>query len=173
MLVFLVPTITVLGLFGGIPIKLPDINIDFGMVIIVALTILTIAVGIACSISVYNSIKQRERAQNFAALRAHAVDSMTGTEFEVFLKHLLTARNFKVKNIWHSNDGGVDLVAKLGDKIYSIQAKRYNNHKADRRAITDAVAGITYRNCTHAMAITNSYFTNPLSNTHKKPAVSL
>lgn len=157
--IFLVAALISLGVFGGVTLKLPDMSLALSIIIIIALAGLAIAVVIVCGTFIYGRITRRDRARNFAALRAQTVDSMTGSEFEIFLRHLLTARGFTVKNVWHSNDGGVDLVAKLDDKTYSIQAKRYSGHKADRRVITDAVAGITFRNCTHAMAITNSYFT--------------
>lgn len=160
LLIFLVAALVGFSILGGIPVKLPDMSLAFSIVIIIVLAGLAIAVVVICGTFIYDRITERDRTRNFAALRAHAVDSMTGTEFEIFLKHLLTARGFTVKGIWHGNDGGVDLVAKLGDKIYSIQAKRHSSrNKPGRRAITDAVAGITYRKCTHAMAITNSYFT--------------
>jgi restriction system protein len=86
---------------------------------------------------------------------------MTGKEFEIFLQHLLTARGFNVKGVYHGNDGGVDLVAKKNKEIYSIQAKKRKNTKKriDRSAISDAVSGIKFRDCTRAMTITNSYFT--------------
>lgn len=138
---------------------LPGLSDNFNSAFLLLLFILLVA-GLLYSIyTVYRYMTQKSRARNFAALRAHEVDHMSGKEFEIFLKHLLTARGYTVKNVWHGSDGGVDLVAKKDDQIYSIQAKRYKNKKVDRRAVTDAVAGITYRKCTHAMAITNSYFT--------------
>lgn len=124
------------------------------------LTLLVIAASVFAIWRIIAYFTSRQRATNFASLRAHNVDNMTGKEFEIFLEHLLTARGFKVKNVYHSNDGGVDLVAKKNKDTYSIQAKRYNQRKkVDRRAITDAIAGMKYRDCTKAMAITNSYFT--------------
>jgi len=150
--------VAVLAGYGSIEV-LPNLSDSTHSMFLLLLFILFIA-GLLFSIyAVYRYTTKKSRARNFAALRAHEIDHMSGKEFEIFLKHLLTARGFTVKDVWHGNDGGVDLVAKIDDKIYSIQAKRYRDKKADRRAITDAVAGITYRNCTDAMAITNSYFT--------------
>jgi len=145
---------------NGVSRNAEGVNDTVKGVLFFAMAAVIILVGVFTIIWIYRYFSRQQRAQNFAALRAHEVDKMSGKEFEIFLKHLLTARGYTVKNMWHGNDGGVDLVAKLGEKTYSIQAKRYNNrHKVDRRAITDAVAGIKFRNCTHAMAITNSYFT--------------
>lgn len=108
----------------------------------------------------YSYATRQQRAKAKALLQAHDVDNMTGKEFELFLGTILTARGYTVKKIFHSRDGGVDIIARKDNETYSIQAKRYKaGKKADRRAITDAVAGITYAKCTHAMAITNSYFT--------------
>lgn len=134
-------------------------NSSANMMVITGLLFAAFGLG-AIIFLVHFYLTRVQRAKASARLRAHDVDNMSGKEFEVFLGTVLTARGYMVKKIAHSQDGGVDIIARKDKETYSIQAKRYKaGHKADRRAITDAVAGIKYANCTHAMAITNSYFT--------------
>jgi restriction system protein len=130
-------------------------------------TVTIVVISIIFIYLIYNALTRKSRARNLAALHAHRVDQMSGEEFEIFLKHLFTFRGYEVQHTGRSNDGGVDLVVKKGKEKISIQAKRYTG-KADRRAITDAVAGMKLHNCTHAMAITNSRFTKPAIEYAKK-----
>ncbi len=95
-------------------------------------------------------------AQLFADLAK--VDAMSGVEFENYVADLLRARNYRVQMLGGSGDGGVDLVAQLGMEKYAIQVKRYSK-PISRNAVSDAVAGKSLHRCTHAMVITNSYFT--------------
>lgn len=133
----------------------------YGEPIVLFAGLVIASVGLIGGIAaLYYYATRQQRAKARALLQAHGVDDMTGKEFELFLGTVLTARGYTVKKISHSRDGGVDIIARKHDDTYSIQAKRYKaGKKADRRAITDAVAGITYAKCTRAMAITNSYFT--------------
>lgn len=162
------------GLTQIFSLQASGLSYGFKIILLIVIGACIAGASLGAILWVYRFTTARQRSQNFAALHAHDVDNMTGKEFEIFLKHLLMARGFTVKNVWHGNDGGVDLVAKIGEKTYSIQAKRYNaRRKADRRAVTDAVAGIQYRDCTHAMAITNSYFTKAAAEYAKKTGCKL
>lgn len=102
-------------------------------------------------------IEKREK-EKFNAIQVADIDSMTGVDFEKYLKKLLIAMDYDVILTKTSGDFGVDLIAsKENDKI-AIQAKRYKT-KVSRRAISDAVAGMQHYNCNKAMVITSSYFT--------------
>lgn len=102
-------------------------------------------------------IEKREK-EKFNAIQVADIDSMTGVDFEKYLKKLLIAMDYDVILTKSSGDFGVDLIAsKENDKI-AIQAKRYKT-KVSRRAISDAVAGMQHYNCNKAMVITSSYFT--------------
>lgn len=99
-----------------------------------------------------------EQNQKFRAIQIANIDSMTGIEFERYLRQLLTSQGYSVTMTPGSGDLGVDLVAARGSDRIAIQVKRYNT-KISRRAISDAVAGMNHYRCNRAMVITNSTFT--------------
>ncbi|MEW5941124.1 MAG: restriction endonuclease [Chloroflexota bacterium] len=121
-----------------------------GLIILV----LALMIGIpATLITNYN----KEVEKKYRGMQIANIDSMTGIEFEQYLKRVLTNQGYSVSVTNVSGDLGVDLVAfGNGDRI-AIQAKRYSN-KVSRRAISDAVAGMNHYGCNKAMVITNSYF---------------
>jgi restriction system protein len=92
------------------------------------------------------------------ALRIADIDSMSGTEFEQYLRRLLGSRGYSVSITGASGDLGVDLIASCPQERIAIQVKRHTG-KVSRRAISDAVGGMQHYRCNKAMVITNSYFT--------------
>ncbi len=116
--------------------------------------VLAIMIGLPTTL-ITNHNKEVER--KYKGIQIADIDSMTGIEFELYLKRILTHQGFIVNTTDVSGDLGVDLVAVgNGDKI-AIQAKRHTN-KVSRRAVSDAVAGMNHYGCNKAMVITNSYF---------------
>lgn len=116
--------------------------------------ILAVIIGVPATLIV-NHNKEVER--KYKGIQIADIDSMTGIDFEMYLKRILTNQGYTVNMTDISGDLGVDLVALgNGDKI-AIQVKRYTN-KVSRRAVSDAVAGMNYYGCNKAMVITNSYF---------------
>jgi HJR/Mrr/RecB family endonuclease len=99
-----------------------------------------------------------EQNQRFRAIQIANIDSMTGMEFERYLRKLLTSQGYSVSITPGSGDLGVDLIAARGVDRIAIQVKRYNS-KVSRRAISDAVAGMHHYKCNQAMVITNNTFT--------------
>ena len=85
------------------------------------------------------------------------VDHMSGVEFEGYIEAVLHARGYHIKTTPKSGDLGVDLIARKDGTSYAIQVKRYS-HPVDRRAVSDAVAGMKHYKCDKAMVITNNYF---------------
>ena len=83
------------------------------------------------------------------------IDRMHGLTFEIYVCRLLESRGYDVENIRASSDYGVDAVASKGDDRIAIQIKR-SKHPIDRRAISDASAGMAFYKCNKAMVITNS-----------------
>jgi hypothetical protein len=92
------------------------------------------------------------------ALQIANIDSMTGTEFELYLEKVLQNRGYHVSITGASGDLGVDLIASKGQDRIAIQVKRHSG-TVSRRAISDAVAGMQHYRCNQAMVITNSRFT--------------
>lgn len=103
-----------------------------------------------------------ESATNAAASNAApdmaAVDAMSGLAFEKLIGSLLARQGYEVGNLRASNDYGVDLITNKDKERIAVQIKRSKN-KITRKAISDAVAGMKYYNCTKAMVVTNSEFT--------------
>lgn len=104
--------------------------------------------------------RRSTRARLDRATRASLaeIDAMTGIEFEDLLQELLEARGYEVQRTPASGDLGVDLIAQRGGESIAIQAKRRAG-KVDRRAVSDAVAGMRHYGCSAAMVITNGRFT--------------
>lgn len=99
-----------------------------------------------------------ERSKRFRAIKIANVDSMSGVEFEIYLKKLLNSRGYSVSIIGGSGDLGVDLIASRSAERVAIQVKRYSG-AVSRRAISDAVAGMQHYRCNRAMVIASSHFT--------------
>ncbi|WP_460709315.1 restriction endonuclease [Lysobacter terrae] len=117
------------------------------------LTLVAAIIFVGYRISLAN--KNRETAR---ALRISDVDSMAGHNFERYIATLLEFQGFHTKVTKGSGDSGVDIVAKKDGVAYAIQCKR-SASGISRRAVSDAVAGIAHYGCTHAMVVTNRYFT--------------
>jgi HJR/Mrr/RecB family endonuclease len=99
-----------------------------------------------------------QRNRRFRAIRIANIDSMTGVEFESYLKKLFSSRGYSVSMMGGSGDLGVDLIASRGAERVAIQVKRYSG-AVSRRAISDAVAGMQHYRCNRAMVVTSSHFT--------------
>lgn len=86
------------------------------------------------------------------------IDHMSGKIFEKYLEVLFEKLGYRVERTRYIGDYGADLVtAKDGVKTV-IQAKRYKG-KAGVKAIQEAVAAKGYYDCSKAMVVTNSFFT--------------
>ncbi|TAL53362.1 restriction endonuclease [Pandoraea sp.] len=98
------------------------------------------------------------QARRQRAIRLADIDRMTGHEFEHYVAGLLAHRGFDTRVTQRSGDLGVDIVAHSAQARYAVQCKRQNGNVA-RTAVSDAVAGKAPYRCTHAMVVTNRYFT--------------
>jgi hypothetical protein len=89
-----------------------------------------------------------------------AVESLSGKEFERFLKWLFGELGFEVHPGKYFADSGVDLVAsKNGEKIV-IQARQYpKSMKASNSVILKAQEAIGVYGCKRSIVVATSYFT--------------
>lgn len=88
------------------------------------------------------------------------IDTMTGLQFEYFVKRLLQKSGYeKVEITKASGDEGVDLTAIKNGKKIAFQCKRYKN-KITNKAIQEVFSGKHFYKCDEAYVITNSYFTD-------------
>lgn len=97
------------------------------------------------------------RSEAYRALRLADVDNMSGEQFERYVNELLKAQGYKTKMTPARNDYGVDIVAERGGVSYAVQCKRYGEN-ISRGAVSDAVAGKHYYNCSQSMVVTNRHF---------------
>ena len=104
--------------------------------------------------------EKRLLSQSYYQLSISDIDSMTGYEFEKFLKILFEKMGYKVEHTKISRDQGADLILnKFGEKIV-VQAKRYDfSRKVGNKAIQEIVAAIKYYNADKGIVITTSEFT--------------
>ncbi|MGB8644451.1 MAG: restriction endonuclease [Anaerolineae bacterium] len=105
-------------------------------------------------------IRNRRREERYRGLNLAGIDQMDGIDFEHYVARLLEVRGFRSRVTPPSGDYGVDIVADKDGKKYAIQVKRYSK-LVGRQAISDAVAGKTHYKCDVAMAVTNTYFSDP------------
>lgn len=92
------------------------------------------------------------------ALQLSNIDEMSGTAFEAYVSAVLSSRGYTVTATAATGDLGVDLIAELDGEATAIQVKR-SARPVSRRAVSDAVAGMSHYGCSSAMVITNSLFT--------------
>ena len=97
------------------------------------------------------------RSHRYRALQIEQIDRMSGRDFEHYVARVLASRGYDVKVTPGSGDLGVDVIACRGDQSYAVQVKRYSSNLS-RTCVSDAVAGRVHYRCTHAMVVTNSFF---------------
>ena len=120
--------------------------------------LIVLALALMISIPTILIVKHNKEVEKYyESIQIANIDTMTGVEFERYLKEVLTNRGYSVSMTDVSGDLGVDLVASRGDERIAIQVKRHNT-KISRRAVSDAVAGMHHYNCNKAMVVTNNYF---------------
>jgi restriction system protein len=127
--------------------------------------ILSLGCILLISISAYWGIptilKLRHRwkaSQRLRLLVLEDIDNMSGHAFEQYVARLLQDQGYRATLTKGSGDFGVDIVAQKNGARYAVQCKRQRK-VVSRRAISDAVAGKHYYDCSEAMVVTNSYFT--------------
>jgi hypothetical protein len=88
----------------------------------------------------------------------HNLDSLTGYEFEEFLRTLFDKMGFTAETTKLSGDQGADLIIKKFGKITAVQAKRYTD-KVSNKAVQEVTASMAYYSADNGMVVTTSEFT--------------
>ncbi len=127
-----------------------------GWVIENAWPLLLLVLGGAIAWSIY---RQRQRELLLRALSLADIDSMDGTQFELYLARLLAFYGYDVTHTGSAGDQGCDLVLEKDGHRIACQTKRYRK-PVTNDAVAEAVASKAYHGCDEAMVITSSYFTN-------------
>lgn len=91
--------------------------------------------------------------------KIYDVDTMTGTQFEYFLKLLYVRQGYKVETTKVTGDFGADLVMTKDNKKIVVQVKRYNK-RVGIKAVQEVVSSIAFYKATEGWAVTNSEFTD-------------
>jgi restriction system protein len=115
-------------------------------------------IGFILSIAylIYRKMKYNEKLKKS---KIQDVDSMTGVQFEYFLKLIFSQKGYKVQTTKVTGDYGADLVMTSGDKKIVVQAKRYSK-RVGIKAIQEVVSSIAYYKATEGWAVTNNEFTD-------------
>lgn len=86
------------------------------------------------------------------------VDTLTGYEFEDYLKKLFMSFGYSSENLPYSNDFGADLIISKGFSKIVIQAKNYVGNVGNK-AVQEVHSAKSYYKCDVGIVITNSHFT--------------
>ena len=100
------------------------------------------------------------------------IDKMSGEEFEMFLEQLFKRLGYKVERVGHVADYGADLILEKNGARTAVQAKRWD-HPIPIRAVQEIATAMAHYNATHAMIVTNSFFTTNAINLAKENYVEL
>ncbi len=90
----------------------------------------------------------------------YSLDSLSGKEFERFLKWLFEELGYQVQLCTYVADSGVDLVVNKGKAKIAVQAKRYDrNTKVSNSVVLKTQGGMGVYRCSKAIVVTTTYFT--------------
>jgi len=133
--------------------------------------LLLIIIGVAAiGIKIYKQIKLSQSG-------IFEIDQMTGEEFEERLKILFTHLGYKSNRTSKGKgvpDYGADLVLEKNGIKTVVQAKRWRrDFFVGEDAVRQAYAAKNYYNCTEAMVVTNTNFSNMAWNLAKVNSVKL
>jgi restriction system protein len=115
-------------------------------------------IGFIISIT-YLIIRKMKYNDRVRKSKIQDVDTMTGVEFEYFLKLIFTQKGYKVQTTKVTGDYGADLVMTVGDKRIVVQAKRYSK-RVGIKAVQEVVSSIAFYKATEGWAVTNNEFTD-------------
>lgn len=104
--------------------------------------------------------------------RSRDIDSMTGVEFENYVKDLLTVKGCFCETTPVSGDYGVDLIAHISGKKIAIQCKRYKD-MVGFGAVQEVYTGKDIYGCQEAWVITNSTFSRQAKAASEKLKIKL
>lgn len=106
-----------------------------------------------------DEVKRLEQIkQNSLVATLQSVNSMSGKEFEKFLRELFTKMGYVIKFSSIGRDQGADLVVNKNGEDVVVQAKRHIR-KINNHAIQEAVAAVAFYKCQSGMVATNNFFT--------------
>ena len=113
--------------------------------------------GLVVFVKILGKLIQRRATQYFPQ---SLIDSMSGTEFELYVAQLLPGQGYKHIQLTEHYDFGFDILAEKEGVVWGIQVKRHSS-PVGIEAVRQAVAALKHYDCDRAMVITNSSFSGP------------
>lgn len=90
--------------------------------------------------------------------REEGLDDLSGVEFETYVARILKAQGYDVSGTPATCDQGADLIAKKGDRVIVVQAKRYKG-PVGNKAVQEVVAAVRFYAASEGWVVTNATFT--------------
>ncbi len=101
-------------------------------------------------------------------------DSMSGIDFEKWLKYRFEEMGCRVKTTPRTGDGGADLIlTNLHGERIAVQVKKSAKQNIGVKAIEEVLRGKMVYNCDKTMVVTNQYYTKQAYSDAKKCNIEL
>jgi restriction system protein len=146
---------------GCIILDLADIFLSFFLVFNGIIILLTIGIS-----------KLVKSGRRYLKLDFSQLNSLSGEEFELFLKAHFTKMGYSVSLTPKSGDYGADLILKKNGEKIIVQAKRYKG-SVGISAVQEVIGAKAYYKGKKALVVTNSYFTPAAKELASKTDVTL
>ena len=135
-------------------------NLFLRILRIVLLIILSPIVLVFLVVSFVKTAKRKKANKDkISIFNMTQIDSLSGTEFESFLKTLFERLGYEVSLTKKSYDFGADLIAKKKHQISIVQAKCYNR-TVGVKAVQEIIGAKNHYRAMDAFVATNNYFSN-------------
>lgn len=128
---------------------------------VIRILLLTLLSPVVLIFLVTNKIKLAKKrkidAEKVKICTISQINSLSGAEFEEFLKNLFEKMGYSVQLTSKSKDYGADLVVFKNKKKFIVQAKCYN-HTVGVRAVQEVISARRHYGIYDAMVISNNEF---------------
>jgi len=105
-------------------------------------------------------------------LELQNVRAMSGAQFEVFVRRVLTALGYSARVLGGSGDQGVDVIASKNGHKVAIQCKNYNK-PVGNKPVQEVYAGAKHYRCDHAWVVAPAGYTKGAHELARSVGVSL
>jgi restriction system protein len=123
----------------------------------ISMVFFLVVMGALVAVLLYADYRRKQRLVKSGIA---TIDRMDGRTFEQYLELLFRKLGYEVKLTRYVGDYGADLIITRDGVKTAIQAKRHTN-PVGIKAVQEVVAAKGMYNCTKAMVVTNSTFTQP------------
>lgn len=133
-----------------------------------------VLIGLAIPVTIWSIpfIMRRRTYHRYMNSTIHAVDNMSGEEFEEYLQAHFKSKGYHVEHVGQKGDFGADLILGRGNDKIIVQAKRYSSN-VGVAAVQQVISAKEYYGGSHAMVVTNSHFTSAAKQMADRCAVEL